>query len=437
MYVKGLIDAPDTLTQNFFQRGIEWERESSLEVFQNAQLLLSQPVGIRIQGNAYRKAVYKRFSVYARKEYSSSEYFDVNLINDYSQHSLLLRQGQRGDLHVICQMIGRDRDVATTDFIPVDVFLDGEFWYTTYLFEKFNEKNFAQKYNLSEDNVVIYKAWGDTDENSLQAGENPLSSLTAFIYESDLSNDEEYLKYCEILDIQSYIDWYCFNAYLLNMDYSEYSNTVFWHTIIREDDQKGDSRWRLGLYDMDLGWVGDEEDFPGSFAFEINPFTDAQWPIYSALKKNKLFRKQFVLTFMDLVNANLSVENTAAIMEELGIDNENYRNFFENRAEYVVPYMAEEFGLTGAQETVTLSSNASGTPVTLNTISPELRLSMDTDVFSWTGSYFTDYPVTVTAKAPGFSHWEVTANGRTQRYTGTTIEVPVSTGGVQIHAVFQ
>ena len=181
--------------------------------------------------------------------------------------------------------------------------------------------------------------------------------------------------------------------------------------------------------------------------YEANPFVVAaplwdyyavpitQWPVYSALRKNELFCKQFVLTFMDLVNTNLSVENTLAIMEELGINNAKYRDFFENRAAYVVPYMAEEFELTGTQETVTLSSNVSGAPITLNTISPELQPSADT--YSWTGSYFTDYPVTVTADAPGFFRWEVTANGTVQTFTDTTIEVPVTEGGVQIHAVFK
>lgn len=86
----------------------------------------------------------------------------------------------------------------------------------------------------------------------------------------------------------------------------------------------------------------------------------SRWPIYTALKKNANFREQFVLTFMDLINTNLSAENTTAIMKSLGIVNEIYQEYFENRADFIVPYVAEEFELTGTQETVTLSSNVSG-----------------------------------------------------------------------------
>lgn len=434
----GEIDTLNQPTANYMKKGFGSERESNMEVFKNADMQLNQPVGIRIQGNAFRAAPRKRFSIYARDEYSSSDYFDVNLISDYKLHSMLLRVGQAGNLHIISQMIGKGRDVATTNFILADVFLDGEFWYTTFVCEKFHERNLAEKYNLlSKDNVVIYKAWGDMDEDSLEAGKNPLSGLRTFISENDLSDDENYLKYSEMLDIQSYIDWLCINTFLQNRDYSETANTISWHTVAFENEQEGDTRWRFGLYDMDLGWSGQRGEFDGISAYEINPFDIdvSVWPTYLALKKNELFRKQFVLTFMDLINTNFSVENTTAIMEELGIDNENYRDFFENRAAWVVPYMAEEFKLTGTQEAVTLSSNAAGTPITLNTISPELQSSAST--YSWTGSYFTDYPVTVTANNSNFSHWEVTVSGDVQTFTDATIEVPVTEGGVQIYAVFK
>lgn len=228
------------------------------------------------------------------------------------------------------------------------------------------------------------------------------------------------------------------------MDYNEKANNLYWHTIIAENDLEGDSRWRLGLYDLDLNWAALREEFHDIPYYAVNPFTMegswqpgpvTQWPIYSSLRRNDLFCKQFVLTFMDLINTNFSVANTTAIMDKLGIENEAYREFFEKRPAYIVPYVAEEFGLTGARGAVTLSSNISGTPLTLNTISPALHAS--DSGFSWTGSYFTDYPVTVTANAPGFSHWEVTANGSVQTFTDTTIEVPVTTGGVQIHAAFK
>ena len=441
-YANGTVDSSSSPEKNYNKKGIEWERESSFEVFANTQLLLAQQVGIRIQGGSTRSAVDKRFSIYSRKAYGASGFFDANLVNDFRQHSLYLRLGQGHPLHIVSQMLGRDRAVLTTDFIEVDLFLDGEYWYSTYLCEKFAEQNIAEKYGLSKDNIVQYKAWKHPD-GSQEKGKNPASNLWNFVRENDLSNDENYLKYCEMIDMQSYVDWLCINIFMQNMDYCETANTMYWHTVIRENGREGDSKWRLSLYDMDIGWTNLKRygDFP---YYEGNPFTMiaawepgplVEWPIYSALRNNDRFCKQFILTFMDLINTNFSVENTLSILDYLNITSSTVWDFFENRIDYVVPYVTQEFALTGTQANVTLSSNVSGSPITLNTISPELRPSRD--AFSWTGSYFTDYPVTVTATAPNFSHWEITVNGRVQKLTDRTIEVPVSAGGVQIHAVFE
>ena len=428
----GMINADDAPPINFFNKGREWERESNLEVFDDTELVMDQPVGIRIQGNASRDSVNKRFSIYSRKVYGATGYFEANLVNDFRQHSLFLRQGQGGDLHVISQVLGRDRDVLVTDFIEVDLFLNGEYWYTSYLYEKFAEQNIAEKYGLSKNNVVTYRAWKASDGEE-EEGKNSVYDLWRFADGNDMAEAEAYQQYSEMLDIQSYIDWYCINVILYNRDYSETANTMYWHTVVPENEQEGDARWRLALYDMDAGWNGTIGEFDGISAYEMNSFS--QWSIYKALKENEEFRKQFVLTFMDLINYNFSVDNIVSIMQNLGIRNQWYQLFFQRRPDYIVPYLAEEFALTGTQETVTISSNISGSPVTLNTISPELRQSEGN--YTWSGTYFTDYPVTVTANAPNFSHWYITTGGSVQKFTDATIEIPVSEGGVQIYAAFK
>lgn len=432
------IDTTDMPTENYMQHGMDWERKADMEVFDQAESILAQPVGIRVQGNSarYSKKL-QRFSIYARKEYSGNTYFDKNLLNEAAQHSLYTREG---DLFTISHTLGQGRGAAVIDYRPVTVFVDGEYWQRCYLYEKFDEKNFAQKYGLHPDNVVIVKNGESTD--GMKDGTHPFSLLWSFLDKHDLAENTAYEQYGEILDIQSYIDASCYEIFLANMDYIEKANNLYWHTVIKENEEEGDTRWRCGLYDMDLGWTRLFEEFQGTPSYQINPFQEhgkfiqtspiTEWPIFSNLRKNEQFNQQFVLTFMDLVNTNFSVNYTIKVLNDLAISSKSIWEFFQNRLDYIVPYLAEEFDLTGTQETVTLVSNLPGAPIRLNTIQPELSGGS-----GWSGSYFTDYPVTVSTDQPGFSHWEVTANGVTKTYTGATLEVPVAKGGVQIRAVFQ
>ena len=126
--------------------------------------------------------------------------------------------------------------------------------------------------------------------------------------------------------------------------------------------------WRWGLYDMDLRWGKYRKAQQNDPDYAVNTFSTPYlhmyadlvpyntMSIYQALRKNADFRRQFVLTFMDLVNVNFRPENVMRQMAEWGVAEEKAVEFFTNRPDYIVPLMAEEFGLKGTLENVTVAS---------------------------------------------------------------------------------
>jgi hypothetical protein len=433
------IDTTNMPKENYMQHGIEWERLANLELFDIGESINNQLVGIRIQGGSHRYVTaLKRFSIYSRKDYSGSKWFDTDLFEGIKSHSIVIREG---DANAISQYLASDRLAMNIIANQSVLFLDGEYWYTSYIYEKLSEKYFSEHYGVNENNVIMARD-GKTTTTDTDTKET-FEYMTKYVESHDLSDDNNYSKLTEMMDIQSYIDYWAINIYLGNMDVSENKNIVAWKTEVKEDEQYGDSRWRWIFYDMDLALTNTRADLENvETNAEVNSFSvNGKWvsnaidegTFWKALIVREDFCQQFVLSFMDIANTNFSLSKVEKVLEEYGYDISYDDYFFQERPNYIFQYMAEEFDLKGTLETVTLSSNKAGSPITLNTITPELSSEDGT----WSGTYFTDYPVTVTADADGFDHWEVTSGNRTKTYTDLTINVPIDEGGVEIYAVFK
>ena len=263
-----------------------------------------------------------------------------------------------------------------------------------------------------------------------------------YLEKHDLSRPEDYEGFGKILDLQSYIDSCCFQTYLANMDYKEKWNNYFWHTSEWENDGYGDTRWRMGLIDMDLRWKESAYSAQMEHLWEIDPFTVygtwqkdvkaiTEWPIFSALRKNADFCRQFALTYMDLINTAFVPEHVLAILEDIGETDEGILDFFRYRPEYAAAAMAKEFGLTGNRVPVILEiSDPAAGEIRLNTIVPDLTQG------SWSGEYYTDYPIRLMAREREgwtFSHWEL--NGE-QAGTDAEKEIKPGEDGMTLRAVF-
>ena len=427
-------------TPNFLKHGREWERPAVIEFFQDTKSFLQQPAGIRIQGASAREVENKRFSVYSRKAYSGSAWFDVPLFGETRSHAIVLRSGF---MNGYIQHLVQDRNVASAESREVIVYLNGALWYITIAQDKYTEKYFQEHYGVDDDNVIIVKG-GAADSGSAE-DQALFQAMYDFLYTHDMTRDEAYGQLDQIMDIQSYIDFSCVNLYFANLDYNENKNTIYWRAREQETGEYGDGRWRWALYDLDL------ENLDYGFKMEdINTFTlDTHYagsafntrPMYVALKQNAIFRRQFVLSFMDMVNTDFTVENAAAAMENWeitmswwGMKSDWVETFFPARTEAITGHLAEEFELTGTQEVVTLSVNdgAAGY-IVLNTITPKLKDG------SWSGRYFTDYPVTVTAVVNSghrFVSWQV--NGTAIEGAGQeTLTLDIPKGGLTLSAIFE
>lgn len=425
-YLSGCADpAP---TPNFRQ---DLEICATLQVLNGQQEVLNQAVGVQMQGNSARYLQRKRFVFTAREEYGGSQVFDAPLLDGVRSHSVMTKDVP---MDAMLWHLVDDRAVSAQRSVPVRLYLNGEYWQDTYLLERYDNQYFRQNYNVP--NPIVVKD-NVPKPDTLPASE--VGTYEEFMFwadHTDFSQPENYAQLLEEVDLQSYIDYISINYYLCNYDFSQWHNCILWRSPAKIDTGYRDRRWRWCLYDVDAGYYAAFTDYPGPPS-EINVFnqpfpqTDIilnQNTLFLALKQNPDSRRQFVLSFMDIGNCNFAPERIAPVLAQYGLDLNWNSGFFRDRPAQAAQHLAQEFGLTGTLETVTVTTSepALGS-VQVNTSVVDLSDG------SWSGQYFTDYPITVTANpAPGakFVGWQGDVES-----DQSTITVPMD-GGVHLEAVF-
>ena len=421
---------------NWNKRGRKSEVNAEFEMFKE-KIYIKDSIGIRVQGGGRRENAKKGISILARKEYGGSKWLKGTLFNNYKIHSLQLRSGEA---NAILHYLVRDRYVDTQESESVVLFLNGEFWENTYVQENLSESYLEAKYGLEDNNIMLVKNSGRVGDEYSQVP-SEYQQIYDFLENEDLANEEVYKKFKEIVDINSYIDFSCINIYCANMDWAEDSNYVMWRVNRQEQTEYGDGKWRWVLYDLDaVEWNMTPETYGVPTRELINPFTMAgpftagqsysETRLYMALRKNAAFCQQMVTTFMDLINHNFSVENVDKVFSEWGLDSTWNDSFFIKRLEPMIEYIREEFDLKGNVETIEVQVNDNnGGTIRVNSIIPNL------DDNSWSGRYFTDYPVEIEAYANEgykFVKWSGDNDSKEQK-----IQVEMKDGGIKIAAIFE
>lgn len=351
---------------NYYLEGAEAERPVYIQFFDaSREETLAQDCGIRIRGNESRHFPQKSFSLYARSRYGFSSFSPVFFDTGISYPNLILNSGRQLKKIFFFSLV-EDRDTAIQQYTPCQVFLNGEYWGMYYLMEKYSSEYLAGHYDVAPDNTLLVK-----DTRYVENG-NPqdiarYKELRTFLAEQNLADPDVYQELLTKMDMQSFIDWMCTNIYIANTDTKPLGgNVLTWQTLTPENDAEGDGRFRWEHVKALLENLEEQ-----------HAWADTGWMRWNTAPQTGTFEEQ-----------------TAEL-----------HTFFEHRAEYIIPMLAEHFGLQGPLVDITLSSvpDKQGS-IKLNTISPDLS---ETD---WNGQYYTDYPMTVradSAKGYRFVRWEV------------------------------
>ena len=290
---------------NYHNSGREWERQANVQFFdKDGSLLLQQEAGIRIQGGGSRGFLPKSLNLYARKDYDGNSSFHYDFFDTGYQAKRLTLTTCGDDCYTkqkdrLVSELAADRSFSTMHYMPCMVFLDGEFWGFYYLTEKYDEKYFSYYYDVPEDEILEIK------NNEIEVGtEEDLElyrEMKSFIEESDMSEDENYTRACELIDMDSFINYYAALIYCARCGDWPHGNFALWRTRkasvpTKEAAQKTgispyyDGRWRWILFDVNSAAISPALQEHDTLKYVLK---NKNMKMFSSLWANPQFRETF------------------------------------------------------------------------------------------------------------------------------------------------
>ncbi|MBO5384598.1 MAG: CotH kinase family protein [Ruminococcus sp.] len=367
---------------NYNKDGKESEFPVSIQVFENGKLEYTTDVGARISGNWTRSAPQKSFRLYARSEYGDSdmkyaffdELTDVNgkLIEKFDKVTIRNGGNDNQNLHfrdAMIQELAEDLACDTMASEPCILFIDGEFWGFYLIREKADGDYIEAHYGIDKEDVAVLKN-GEV-EDGLESDAEEFNKLCQWAMYADMTKDSNYQKFCEAVDLQSFMDYMTVETYINNNDWASgyINNWQAWRSkTVNPDIPKADGKWRFIFYDTDMsaGLYGSQATAPEYDSLNKNSTTSQSFNFPAVLRSlivNETFRKEFYDNYIriidttfayDVVNAKITEyinaygEATKATFSRFGQDwaanrysneVEILRNFFRSRPSYAKQYL--------------------------------------------------------------------------------------------------
>jgi len=304
---------PGASGQNYNQKGRDWERRCNFEFYEFDNSGVNQQVGLRTHGGISRTYLQKGMKVYARKEYGKGRFYHkfFNTTDKNNFKNLVLKP--MANMHVkdyICSMIANRLNFESPESRPVVVYINGEYWGLYYLKERPNDRYIADYYGYDKDDINIIEHW---DGHAADGNNKNFLNLMQWLKKADLTDDAQYDSICKLIDIDCFIDYYCFQLYIENDDWP-HNNMRCW--------QNGNGKWRWISFDCDLCF--DNPNMLSKVIFNLEN-QDISTVLFSKLLSNANFRDQFYKRHGELIINELSynsihpyiVENLEATQGEI------------------------------------------------------------------------------------------------------------------------
>ncbi|MDA3844828.1 MAG: CotH kinase family protein [Candidatus Kapabacteria bacterium] len=376
----------------------------------NMKYAYGSEAGLRIHGAGSRSFGQKSIRLYARNAYENSK-FDYPFLADKSFpdfDKIVLRNGGQEWVRSVIrdgflsELIKIVPTLRMSEYRPAVHFLNGDFWGIIGIREKIDE-DYVSRQNAGPLSSINYIGGDTLFASGTRQG---FDELLAYVSETDLGSDTNFLYVDSVLDIENFIDYLTFEIYSANFDWPR-NNLRLWNSPANAE------KWQWIPYDMDMSYG------VGSSSYDWKKFVDARdvdsdvGILMRGMFDNQQFQEDYLNRTADLLNTAFLSENIIPIIDSLadfvrpliprqqkkwsGAASEwnrhinDIRIFAEKRPEYYRRNLCDVFGIDSTFVLSIASNIEKAGAVKISTI-------LISDV-PWSGVYFDDISVEITAYA--------------------------------------
>ena len=305
---------------NYNMRGRGWRRDARLTLFdENGTCLYDEDGLINIRGGYSRSELQKGFNI---RSLDSQQVFKG--LFDNTGNIIALRTGSETDVYstnfrdAINNRISEGLNVPAQRSYCCQLYLDGEYWGCYNLQEHMDETFIESRYSVPAANVNLVRFNGTPSAVSgLNKDIEQYNIVKEYVDEHDLGIDKYYDGFCNMVDIDSLIDYYCTQLFFGNSDGYIYNNAM-WRARETGSGTYEDGKWRFLLFDLDNTDGYGTSD--GALAAAVDPFTELTWigsdQFYSKLSANRSFRLALRSRMEELLAGDFSYGNISPILDE-------------------------------------------------------------------------------------------------------------------------
>lgn len=396
---------------------------AKVDYFDNKNLAFSGTYGIKTHGGRVsRTQAQKPFRIIADNKYGADvinyQVFPDKVNKTYKTLVLRNSGGDWNRAHfrdgIIHKTVIEDSiDIDVLAFLPIVLYINGEYWGIMNLREKVNKDYINDNYNINTENLDLL----EEDTLVVEGDFDYFDYCYDYIVNNNLTNESSFKIAENMFDLASLSDYFITETYFNNTDWPG-NNIKYWCS------SDYNNKWRYIMFDLDptlnnYGWASESFDELGylfTYYLDINRHVQ----ILHALLKNDEYEKYFISRYADLMNSTYSVDSLSTKTDNLveyfrpeinnhfelwGGNNTSWWNnyhlplvyrFIEERPFYARQYLQNQFNLNNQVE-ISITTNPSNIgKVKLNTL--------ELNNFPWSGIYFDEIPVSI--KAEGSNGFE-------------------------------